>query len=642
MKAPRVRHARLQDRIVVFFVVLLMAVQLASFYFIRYAIEQTAQSTLRQELRVGERVFQRLLEQHNQQLAEAASVLTYDFGFREAVASRDRATILSALRNHAARIKATGMAVIGLDGLVVADTLRESSAGKPYAFPDLVARAAELERGSAVRVVDGKPYQVIVVPVLAPLPIAWVSMSFVIDDGAARDLQRLTSADVSFVQAAGRAPRLLASTLVPERREALAQAAPAVIAAGPGGTEVKLGDELYEVLATPLEGSGTSGIHAILQRSVAEGMSAYFLLEAVLLVIAGLALMVTLAGAIRIARRITRPVTELGEAARAIERGNYAVRVVSAGDDEIGELGRAFNRMAKGLAERDNMRDVLGKVAATEVVTQLLEGRIELGGEERDVTVMFADIRNFTGIAEKLTPQQSLQLLNDFLTVVSEVVDAHGGVIDKYLGDGVMALFGAPVTRPDDARRAVACALEIRQRLAALGPSLAAKGLPHPDLGIGINTSRVIAGNIGSPSRLNYTVLGDGVNLAARLEGLTKRYHVPIVIGSLTREAAPEDMVFRELDKVRVSGKTIAERIYEPLGHAGEIDAAQAARLARWHAALELFRARRWEAARAAFESLAAEPGYQRIIQLYMGYVRDLLARPPGDDWDAAFTLYEK
>ena len=196
--------------------------------------------------------------------------------------------------------------------------------------------------------------------------------------------------------------------------------------------------------------------------------------------------------------------------------------------------------------------------------------------------------------------------------------------------------------RPDDTRRAVACALEIQQRLRALGPSLAAKGLPHPDLGIGINTSRVIAGNIGSPSRLNYTVLGDGVNLAARLEGLTKRYHVPIVIGSRTREGAPGHIVFRELDKVRVSGKTIAERIYEPLGPAGEIDAAQTARLARWHAALELFRARHWEAARAAFESLAAEPGYERIIQLYMGYVRELLARPPGDDWDAAFTLYEK
>ena len=136
-------------------------------------------------------------------------------------------------------------------------------------------------------------------------------------------------------------------------------------------------------------------------------------------------------------------------------------------------------------------------------------------------------------------------------------------------------------------------------------------------------------------------MLGDGVNLASRLEGLTKRYHVPIVIGSRTREKV-RDIVYRELDKVRVRGKTVAERIYEPLGHAGEIDAAQAARLARWHAALEMFRARHWEAARAAFESLAAEPGYERIIQLYLGYIRDLQANPPGDDWDAAFTLYEK
>ena len=161
-----------------------MAVQLASFFFIRYAIEETAQGTLRDELRVGARVFKRLLEQNSQQLVEATSVLTYDFGFREAVATRDRDTILSALRNHAARIKASGMAVIGLDGRIVADTLDESSSGKPYPYPDLVERARQSGRTSGVRIIDGKPFQVVVVPVLAPLPISWVSMSFVIDDEA--------------------------------------------------------------------------------------------------------------------------------------------------------------------------------------------------------------------------------------------------------------------------------------------------------------------------------------------------------------------------------------------------------------------------------------------------------------------------
>ena len=642
MKLPFLRRPRLQDRIVVFFVVLLMAVQLASFVFIRYAVEQTAQNALREELRTGARVFRRLLEQNSQQLVEATSVLTYDFGFREAIASRDSGTILSALRNHAGRIKASGMTVIGLDGVIVADTLRETRAGTAYPFKDLVERAGQMGKTAGVRVMaDGKPYQVIVVPVLAPLPIAWVAMSFVVDDKFARDLQRLTSSEVSFVEVAANRPRMLATTLSLVRSDDLLAAVPALVASARQGTTAKLGPEEFELLATPLEEAGNPGLYAVLQRSVAEGLAPYLMLQVVLLFLASLSLAVTLAGSIRIARRITRPVSELAAAAREVERGNYGVKVNVTGDDEIGELARAFEGMVKGLTERDAMRDALGKVASSEVVTQLLQGQIELGGQELVATVMFTDIRNYTVLCETLTPQQSLRLLNEFLTAISEVVDAHGGVVDKYLGDGVMAIFGAPVTREDDCQRALECALGIRTRVEALGPTLAARGLPHPDIGIGINTSSVIAGNIGSPTRLNYTVLGDGVNLASRLEGLTKRYHVPIVVGSLTREAV-RGVVFRELDKVRVRGKTVAERIYEPLGREGEVPAQEMARLARWHEALQDFRGRKFKQARAAFESLADERGYVRLTSLYLGYLRNLAADPPGEDWDAAFTLYDK
>ena len=568
MRARHARPTRLQDRIVGFFVVLLLAVQLVSFLFIRYAIERTAQGTMRDELRVGARVFTRLLEQNSRQLADATSVLTYDFGFREAIATRDRATILSTLRNHAARIKANGMAVIGLDGRVVADTIQEGMAGKPYPFPDLVARAADLGRTSGVRVVDGKAYQIIVVPVLAPLPIAWVSISFVIDDATARDLQRITTSDISFVQMAGGAPHILATTLPPLRRASFVPEAGRIIAIAHDGATVRLGDDDYEVLARPIDDTGSLPIHAILQRLSADGLIAYRALEVVLLIIASLSLAVMLVGARRITGRITRPVALLGAAAIEIERGNYSVRVASEASDEIGELGRAFDRMAAGLAERDNMRDVLGKVASNEVVTRLLEGGdIELGGEERDVTVMFTDIRNFTALVEKLTPDQSLQLLNQFLTVISEVIEAHGGVVDKYIGDGV--------------------------------------------------------------------------NLAARLEGLTKRYHVPIVVGYATREKA-RDIVCRELDKVRVRGKTVPERIFEPLAREGELTATQVVHLAQWNEALEMFRLRCWDAAAAAFKELATVPGYERITFLYLGYIRDLEANPPGENWDAAFTLYEK
>jgi adenylate cyclase len=632
----------LQGRIVVFFVVLLAVVQLVSFLSIRYAIEYSARETMRGELRVASHVFQRLLDQNRQQLVEATSVLAYDFGFREAIATRDRDTILSALRNHAARVGATGMAVVGLDGIVIADTLAPGATSTAYYWPDLLAKASSVGRAAAVRVLGNVAYQIVIVPVLAPLPIAWVSLTFIVDDESARRFERLSNSDVSFVQVTAEGPKLLASALPRLRRQALVENLAVILARGSDGLTVAMAGEDMEVLATPLEDPGDTRLYAILQRSVSDGLTASLALQAVLMVIAGLSLAVTLFGGIRIARRITQPISRLSVAAREIAAGNYDVRVGNVGSDEIGELAASFDSMAKGLAERDGMRDALGKVASQEVVEQLLQGRIALGGEERIASVLFTDIRNFTTICETLTPQESLALLNEFLTAISEVVERRGGVVDKYLGDGVMAIFGAPVTRQDDAQRAIEAAMEIRAVIEDdLRPSLASRGLPHPEVGIGLNTSHVIAGNIGSPTRLNYTVLGDGVNLAARLEGLTKRYRVPIVVGIATRELA-RGIVFREIDKVRVKGKSLPVRIFEPLGREPEVPPEALERLDRWHGALESFRARDFAGARDVFESLAGYAGYERLCEVYLGYVRDLLAHPPEADWDASFTLYEK
>ena len=640
MKLPKLEGARLQDRIVVFFVVLLLAVQAASFLFIRYAIEQTAQGALRGDLRAGALIFQRLLQQNSQQLVDATSVLTYDQRFREAIAGRDTAQIAAALANHAERVGASGMSVIGLDGVVVGDTLVPARAGERYVDPALMQRARALGRASAIRVIEDRLYQVVLAPVLTPQPLAWVAMQFVIDDRAARDLRRLSSADVSFVRVGQDATRMFATTLPASRRDEFEAQLRRIVTDGREGISVLIGGEAWEALAIPVEHADLP-VYTVLQRSLADGVAPFLMLETALLFIAAISLAVTLLGAVRIARRITEPIRDLSAAAGEIARGNYDVRVKIENDDEIGQLGRAFDSMARGLAERDNIRGVLGKVASSQVVKQLLDGEIELGGQELDATVMFTDIRNFTALSEKLTPRQGLGLLNEFLTTISAVVEEHEGVVDKYMGDGVMAVFGAPVTRADDAQRAIEAALDIRAHIAALRPALRARGMPAPEVGVGLNTSRMVGGNVGSPSRLNYTVLGDGVNLASRLEGLTKRYLVPIVCGNRTHDSVT-GIVFRELDKVRVRGRTEAERIFEPLAREGELTADEAATLDRWHAALEMFRARRWIEARNELTVLGAEPGYQRLCSIYLGYMRELLANPPGDEWDAAFTLYEK
>jgi adenylate cyclase len=229
-------------------------------------------------------------------------------------------------------------------------------------------------------------------------------------------------------------------------------------------------------------------------------------------------------------------------------------------------------------------------------------------------------------------------MLNAFLTVVTDTIQVHGGVVDKYLGDGAMALFGAPVTRPDDASRAVACALAIRDEVAELEATLAAKGLPRLQLAVGLNTARVLAGNIGSPTRLNYTVLGDGVNVASRLEGLTRRYDVQIVVGEATREKVL-NVAYRELEKVRVHGRMGALRAFEPLAREGGLTPREVVTLAQWHEALEMFRLRCWDAAEAGMREIAKEPGYARLTSLYLEYIATLRAAPPAPDWDGAYAV---
>ena len=638
------RAKSLESRITAFFVVLLLAVQLAGLISIRYAIDQNARAILRDELNVGVRVFKRLLEQNSQQLVEATAVLTYDYGFREAVAMQDRDTILSVLANHSARIKASGMALVNMQNVVVADTLQTGAIGKPFASPELIANATEQRRSSAIRLVGGTIYQIVVVPVLAPLPIAWVAMFFVIDNTVANDLKRITGLDVTFIGRTGSGSgNILASTVDAPLQQALQLELPDISRQPETRGTRTLGGEEFEVLSTTIERYDNTRILALLQRSMREGLRPYDSLQVALLFLAAISLVISLLGSMRIARRITRPVRALAEAAKRVESGDYrgVEGVATMPQDEIGALATAFNNMSHGLSERDRMRDVLGKVASPAVAERLLVQKIELGGEERRVTVMFADIRNFTGLCERLTPHQSLGLLNRYLDCINTVIDRHEGIIDKYTGDGVMALFGAPISRSDDAERAISAALDIVARIRKLSVDLQAEGLPHPPIGIGINTASVIAGNVGTPSRFNYTVLGDGVNLAARLEGLTKRYQVAVVVGPQTRELVP-GLAYRELDKVRVRGKSVAVHIFEPLGRESDLSSEQLRLLERYHQALRAFRHRDWHIARSEFAMLQEHPDYAVLGKLYLGYIDQHEALPPDPGWDGAFTLYDK
>ena len=222
----------------------------------------------------------------------------------------------------------------------------------------------------------------------------------------------------------------------------------------------------------------------------------------------------------------------LASGAREIAAGNYNHRVELKQEDEIGSLAASFNQMSAGLAERDRVRDLLGKVVSPAIASELLRKKVTLGGEQREVTVLFSDLRNFTRMSEAIGPEEMLAILNHYFTRMASVVEKHGGVVDKYVGDALMALFGAPVASADDADRALRAALEMTTALDELNQQWHRRGLPTVGAGIGINTGVVVAGNMGSEKRLNYTVIGDGVNLAYRLEEL--RRHRNTMRGSLS------------------------------------------------------------------------------------------------------------
>jgi adenylate cyclase len=318
----------------------------------------------------------------------------------------------------------------------------------------------------------------------------------------------------------------------------------------------------YVTLEEPLlqiEGGGQ--VATVLQRSLDEALAPYRPLNQRLLWLFVIGVLIAGVIALWLAQNLSQPVAALARRVERIARGDYAQVMSSTRRDELGQLAGSVNEMARGLADRERVRDLLGKVVSKEIASELLSGKVELGGEERQVTVLFSDIRNFTTLCEQLPATQIVGLLNRYLSRMSEVIESQGGVVDKYIGDAVMALFGAPVARADAATAAVRAAIAMQEALRELHALHDAEGLPRLATGIGIHTGPVVAGNLGSTHRMNYTVIGDAVNLASRLQGLTREYDSAIIVSAATAAVAP-GFAYRPLGEVRVKGKSELILIY--------------------------------------------------------------------------------
>ncbi|SNS99531.1 adenylate cyclase [Noviherbaspirillum humi] len=284
-----------------------------------------------------------------------------------------------------------------------------------------------------------------------------------------------------------------------------------------------------------------------------------------------------------------------------------------------------------------------GQYVPPELVDEMSRnpGGYTMENRKANLSVLFSDVRGFTTISEGMAPEALAQLMNEYLTAMTLVIRRHRGTLDKYIGDAIVAFWGAPMDDSRHALNAVLTALEMQQAVAALNRSFAARGWPSIAIGIGINTGDMTVGNMGSSIRLAYTVMGDAVNLGARLESKTKEYGVGILVGEATRDAV-EGIVFRELDRVQVKGKEQLVAIFEPLGQEGEVDDAALAELAQWQRMLACYRGRDWDGAeRLLREMQAAHPNCRRHA-LYLERIAAFRASPPPADWNGVTRFDSK
>jgi class 3 adenylate cyclase len=272
------------------------------------------------------------------------------------------------------------------------------------------------------------------------------------------------------------------------------------------------------------------------------------------------------AGAVTLATVLSRPIFRLVEATQLISSGNLTVEVPVTTHDELGVLTASFNRMVRSLREKEMIKRAFTRYVAREVVEEVLKDpeHLMLSGERREATVVFCDIRGFTTLSERLTPEQVVSLLNEFYTTAIETTFKYDGTLDKFLGDAVMCVFGAPIAHPDHTARAVKTAVDMRTALAELSKRRSIRGLDPFEVGIGVALGEVVAGTVGTEERMEYTVIGDSVNVAARLQDHAKAGS--ILLSRRTYEAVHDLVEARSRGPLKVKGKEEQVEVYEVLG----------------------------------------------------------------------------
>ena len=360
-------------------------------------------------------------------------------------------------------------------------------------------------------------------------------------------------------------------------------------------------------------------------------------------------------------KKVTDPIDHVVETMKKIITSNdLSKRVKVEYDDEIGYLATWFNRMVEDLEtaynqikeyayksvlaknSEERIRHIFQKYVPAEIIDEVLKTRAEqlLIGKKQVTTILFSDIRSFTTISEKLSAEELVKSLNTYFNIMVNIIIEHNGTIDKFIGDAIMAIFGAPVKHNDDPLEAVLTGLSMIKNLQNFNKKQIALNRPPFRIGVGINTGEVVVGNIGSTQKLDYTCIGDAVNLASRLEGLTKMYGIPIIISQFTYQETREQIDARELDSVRVKGKLKPVKIYQPFEKDLHKDKKEGYQL--FNEAITLYRNREFHKALNLFKKTYSLLKNDIPSSLYIDRCNELIKNPPGDNWDGVYIAKTK
>ncbi len=359
-------------------------------------------------------------------------------------------------------------------------------------------------------------------------------------------------------------------------------------------------------------------------------------------------------------KKLTDPIKNVvGTMKEIITNNDLSKRVKVEYDDEIGYLATWFNRMVEDLEmaynqvkqyayksvlaknSEERVRNIFQKYVPAEIIDEVLKMRGEslLIGKKQEATILFSDIRSFTSISERLTAEELVTSLNTYFNIMVAIIIEHKGIIDKFIGDAIMAIYGAPAVHDDDPLQAVLTGLDMLESLKNFNRKQARIGKPSFRVGIGLNTGEVVVGNIGSTQKLEYTCIGDAVNLASRLEGLTKLYSVPIIISEHTYNNIRQSVMARELDSVRVKGKERPVKIYEPYK---DVPGEQKEGYGIFREAITLYRQMNFLDAMQLFTKSNTILRKDMPSAIYIDRCKELIQNPPGENWDGVFTAKTK